>query len=117
MLNELVNGESGVVRLNNGVGHLRRGNDGESGHHTVGELLTDLGDEEGTHTGTSAATKRVGDLEACKDNQRMSSAWRVTSQSRSHLRNLLTLETVSALSLLADDIKDRVDELSSLGVI
>lgn len=47
----------------------------------------------------------------------MSGAWRVTSQSRSHLGNLLTLETVSALGLLADDVEDRVNELSSLSVI
>jgi hypothetical protein len=91
VLNELVHGESGVVRLNNGVGHLGRWDNGESGHHTVGEFLTDLGNEECTHTSTSTTTKRVSDLE--------------------------TLEAVTSLSLATDDIDDLVDELSTLSVV
>ena len=91
MLNQLVNGEGGVVRLNNGVGDLGGGNDGEGGHHTVGELLTQLGDQESTHTGTGTTTQGVGDLE--------------------------TLEAVTALSLATDNIDDLVDELGTLGVV
>jgi hypothetical protein len=91
VLDELVNGESSVVRLNNGIGHLGRGDDGESGHHTVGELLTDLGDKECTHTGTSTTTERVSDLE--------------------------TLEAVTGLSLATDDIDDLIDELGTLSVV
>jgi hypothetical protein len=91
VLNELVNGEGSVVRLNNGVGHLGRGNNGESGHHTIGELLTDLGDEERTHTGTGTTTKGVSDLE--------------------------TLEAVTALSLATDNINNLVNELGTLGVV
>jgi hypothetical protein len=91
VLDELVNGESSVVRLNNGIGHLGRGDDGESGHHTVGELLTDLGDKECTHTGTSTTTKRVSDLE--------------------------TLEAVTSLSLATDDIDNLVDKLGTLSVV
>jgi hypothetical protein len=67
--------------------HLGGGDDGESAHHAVRELLTDLGDEEGTHTGTGTTTERVGDLE--------------------------TLEAVTALGLAADDVEDRVDELGT----
>ena len=37
--------------------------------------------------------------------------------SRSQEKVELTLETISALSLLADDVKNRVDELSTLGVV
>ena len=37
--------------------------------------------------------------------------------SRSQEKVELTLETISALSLLADDVKNRVDELSSLRVV
>lgn len=91
MLNELVNGESGVVRLNDSVGDLGGGNNGESGHHAVGELLADLGDEEGTHTSTGTTTEGVGDLEA--------------------------LEAVAALRLTADDINDLVDQLGTLSVM
>lgn len=91
VLNELVHGESGVVRLNDGVGDLGRGHNGEGGHHTVGEFLTDLGDKEGTHTGTGTTTEGVGDLE--------------------------TLEAVTGLSLATDNIDDLVDELSTLGVV
>ena len=91
VLNQLVNGQGGVVRLNNGVGHLGGGDNGEGGHHAVGELLTDLGDQEGTHTSTGTTTERVSDLE--------------------------TLEAVTALSLATNNIDDLVDELGTLGVV
>jgi len=65
--------------------------DGEGGHDSVGVLLTDLGDEEGAHAGAGTTTEGVGDLEA--------------------------LEAVAALSLLADDVEDGVDELSTFGVV
>ena len=52
--------------LDNGVGDLRGWHDGVGRHHTVGVLLTDLGDQESTHTRTGTTTKRVGDLEACR---------------------------------------------------
>jgi hypothetical protein len=91
VLNKLVNGEGSVVRLNNGVGDLGGRNDGEGGHHTVGELLTDLGDQECTHTGTGTTTQGVSDLE--------------------------TLEAVASLGLAADDINDLVNELGTLSVV
>ena len=50
--------------LNDSVGNFRTGDDGVSGHHTIGVLLTDLRDEEGTHSSTGSTTERVGDLEA-----------------------------------------------------
>lgn len=86
-----MNGEGGVVRLDNGVGDLGRRHDGEGGHHTVGELLTNLGDKQSTHTSTSTTTQRVGDLE--------------------------TLKGVTALSLATDDIQNLVDQLSTLSVV
>jgi hypothetical protein len=91
VLNELMNGESGVVGLNNGVGDLGRGHDGEGSHHAVGELLADLGDQQSAHTGTGTTTEGVGDLEA--------------------------LEAVAALGLTTDDIDDLVDQLGTLGVM
>lgn len=91
VLDQLVDGQGGVVGLDDGVGHLGRGHDGESGHHAVGELLTDLGDQQSTHTSTSTTTQRVGDLE--------------------------TLEAVAAFSLTTDDIQDLVDQLSTFRVV
>lgn len=91
MLNQLVDGQSSVVRLNNSVRDLGRGDNREGGHHTVGELFTDLGDQEGTHTGTGTTTQGVGDLE--------------------------TLEAVASLSLTTDNIDNLVDELGTLGVV
>merc|ERR1711937_443132 len=91
VLDKLVDGEGGVVWLDNGVGHLRGWHDGEGEHDTVGVLLTDLGDEESSHTGTGAASEGVGQLEA--------------------------LEAIAGLGLLADDVKDGIDELGALGVV
>ena len=91
VLDELVDREHAVVRLDDGVRHLGRREDRVGAHDAVGVLLADLGDEEGAHAGAGAATERVGDLEA--------------------------LEAVAALGLLADDVEDGVDELGALGVV
>jgi hypothetical protein len=91
ILDQLVDGESSVVRLDNGVGHLGRGHDGEGRHHAVGELLADLGDEEGAHTGAGATAKGVGDLEA--------------------------LEAVAAFGLATHNVQNLVDELGALSVV
>ncbi len=61
--------------------------DGEGTHHPVGVLLSDLGDEEGTHACTGTTAEGVSNLE--------------------------TLEAVGRLSLTADDIEDGVDELGA----
>jgi hypothetical protein len=63
VLDELMDGECGIVRLNDGIRNLGRGDDGECAHHTIGVLLTNLGNEEGSHTGTGTTTERVGNLE------------------------------------------------------
>merc|ERR1712225_135041 len=91
VLHKLVDGEGGVVRLDDSVGHLGGWHHREGEHHTVGVLLTDLGDQEGSHTGTSTATKGVAELEA--------------------------LEAVTGLGLLTHDIEHGVDELRTLGVV
>merc|ERR1711977_248454 len=91
VLDELVHREGGVVGLDDGVRHLWRRDDGEGEHHAVGVLLADLRDEESSHTGTRAASKRMAELEA--------------------------LETIARLGLLADNVKDGVDELGTLGVV
>ena len=91
VLDELMDGKGGVVWLNNGIRHLWGWHDGEGGHDSVGVLLSDLGDEEGSHSGSSTTSEGVGDLEA--------------------------LKAVATLSLLSDDIENGVDELSSLGVV
>jgi hypothetical protein len=64
---------------------------GKCAHHTVGVLLTDLGDEKGSHTRARATTEGVCNLE--------------------------TLQAVAALSLLPDHIQYGVNELSALCVV
>ena len=91
VFDELMDGKGGVVGLNDGIRHLGGGDDGEGAHDSVGVLLSDLGDQKGSHTGASTTTEGVGDLEA--------------------------LKAVAALSLLADNVEDGVDELSTLGVV
>merc|ERR1712118_453779 len=56
VLDKLVDGEGGVVGLDDGVGHLGGGHDGEGEHHAVRVLLTDLGDEESSHTSSGSST-------------------------------------------------------------
>jgi hypothetical protein len=91
VLDQLMNGKSGVVWFDNGVGDLWRWNDREGGHHAIWELLADLGDQQCTHTGTGSTAERVGDLEA--------------------------LQAVAAFGLAADDIKNLVNKLSTLSVV
>jgi len=45
ILNQLMNGEGGIIWLDNSVGDLGGWNDGEGSHHTVWELLANLGDQ------------------------------------------------------------------------
>merc|ERR1712195_256121 len=80
VLDELMDGEGGVVGLNDGIGHLGGRHDGEGANHAAGVLLTDLGDQECSLTGAGTTTERVGDLE--------------------------TLEAITALSFLTDDIEE-----------
>ena len=91
VLNKLMDGEGGVVGLNDGVGDLGGGNDGEGHHDAVGVFLAELGDEEGAHAGAGTTTEGVADLEA--------------------------LEAVARLGFLAADVEDGVDELGTFGVV
>jgi hypothetical protein len=91
VLNKLMDREGGVVWLNDGIGHLWGWHDGESGHDSVWVLFSDLGDEEGSHTGSGTTTEGVGDLE--------------------------TLEAIASFGFLSNDIKDGVDELGTFGVM
>merc|ERR1711933_411994 len=52
VLDELMDGEGGVVWLNDGIRDLWGWHDRESAHLSVWVLLSDLGDEEGSHTGS-----------------------------------------------------------------
>ena len=80
VLDELMDREGGIVGLDDGIGDLRGGHDREGAHLSIGVLFTDLGDQEGSHSGAGTTTERVSDLEA--------------------------LEAITALSLFADDVKD-----------
>ena len=91
VLNQLMNGKSGIVGFDNGIRNLGGGDNRESSHHSIGVLFTDLGNQESTHTGTGTTTKRVGDLE--------------------------TLERVTVLGLASHDIKNRVNKLSTFSVV
>lgn len=71
--------------------HFGRRDDGERAHHAVGVLLTNLGDQEGAHTGSSATTERVSDLES--------------------------LEAVASFCLLSDNIEYGVNKFSTLSIV
>jgi len=91
VFDELMDRESSVVWFDNGIRHLGGWEDGESLHDSVGIFLSDLGDKEGTHTGTGTTTEGVGDLE--------------------------TLETIATFSFFSDNVEDGVDEFSTFGVM
>merc|ERR1712193_362848 len=86
-----MDGEGGVVWLDDGVRHLGGWHDGVGDHLSVWVLFSDLGDEEGSHTRSSSTTEGVGDLES--------------------------LKAVATFSFLSDNIEDGVDELGTLSVV
>ena len=91
IFDQLMDGKGGVVGFDDGIGDLGGGEDGEGFHDSVGVFFSDLGDQEGTHTGTSTTTEGVGDLE--------------------------TLEAITTFSFLSDDVEDGVDEFSTFSVM
>ena len=91
VLDQLMDGEGGVVGLDDGVRDLGGGDNGEGFHNSVRIFFSDLGDEEGTHSRSSSTTQRVSDLE--------------------------TLKAVAAFSFFSGNVEDGVDELSTLGVV
>jgi hypothetical protein len=91
VLHKLVNGQGTVIGLHNGIRHLGGGNDGEGGHNSIGVLLSDLGDQKCAHAGSSSTTHGVGHLES--------------------------LEAIAGLGLLSHNVKNRIDELGTLGVV
>jgi len=91
IFDELVDGEGGVVWLDDGVGDLWRWEDREGAHHSVGVFLADFGDEKSSHSGSSSSSEGVGDLES--------------------------LKAVTSFGFLADDVKDGVNQFSTFGVV
>ena len=91
VLDELMDGEGGVVGLDDGVGNLGGWHNGESGHDSIWVLFSDLGDEEGSHTGSGTTTEGVGNLE--------------------------TLKAIATFSFFSNDIEDGVDKFGTLGVM
>merc|ERR1719223_2657277 len=91
VLNELVDGESSIVWLDDCVRYLGGRNDGVGAHNAIGVIFADLGYEKGSHTGSGTSSHGVGNLESLKH--------------------------VTSLGFLADDVHDAIDELSSLGVV
>jgi hypothetical protein len=63
VFDELMNREGGVVWFDYGIRDFWRRHDGECAHHSIGIFFANLGDDKGTHTSTSSATKRVSNLE------------------------------------------------------
>jgi len=91
IFDKLMDGEGGVVWFDDGVGHFGGWEHGESFHNSVWIFLSDLGDKEGTHTGSGTTTEGVGDLE--------------------------TLETIATFSFLSDNVEDGVNKFGTFGVM
>mmetsp|Transcript_12132 Transcript_12132/g.36829 ORF Transcript_12132/g.36829 Transcript_12132/m.36829 type:complete len:504 (-) Transcript_12132:8-1519(-) len=91
VLDELVHGQGGVVGLHHHVRDLWRREDGVGHHDAVGVLLTQLGQQEGSHARPRAASDGVHELES--------------------------LEAVAVFDLLAGDVQGLIDQLGPLGVV
>lgn len=91
VLHQLVDRQGGIVWLDNRVGHLWRRHHREGGHHSVGKLFSNSGNQQSTHTRTGTTTQRMGDLE--------------------------TLQRVAALGLSSHNFHDGVHQLCTLGVV
>jgi len=91
IFDQLMDRQSSIVWLNNGIRDLWRWEDGEGFHNSVWVLLSDLGDQKSSHTRTGTTTEGVADLE--------------------------TLKAVAAFGLLSNDIEDGVDQFSTFGVV
>jgi hypothetical protein len=91
VLNELVDGEGGVVRLDDGVRDFWRWDNGEGVHDSVWVFLSDFGDQKSSHTGSGTATKRVSELK--------------------------TLKAITRFGLLSHNIEHTINKLGTLGVV
>lgn len=84
-------GQSGVVGFHNSVGYFGWGDHWVGVHNPVGVFFSDLRDQQGTHTGTGTASKRMSQLES--------------------------LQTIAGFGLFPDHVQHGVDEFSSFCVM
>lgn len=91
VLNELMEGKGGIIRLKNHVGHFGGWDNGEGGHNSIRVLLADFLDDQISKARPSASTKRMRYLEA--------------------------LQTICALSFLSDYVHGFIDDLGTLSVV
>eukprot|EP00126_Sphaerothecum_destruens_P000258 Sdes_comp10306_c0_seq1m1941 len=91
VFDQLMDGKSCVVGFNDCIRHLGGRHHRKCTHNTIRILLTDFRNQKCSHTGTSTTSQRVGELE--------------------------TLKAVAAFGLFSDNIQNRVNEFSSLGVM
>lgn len=66
-LDEAVDRETGVVRLDDGVRSLRRWDYRVSRYYAIRIFLADVAYEEESHSGSGSSAKRVDYLEACPE--------------------------------------------------
>jgi len=90
-LDELVDGKSAVVGLDDGIRNLWRWNNGVCGEDTIWIFFTELVEKECTKTRASTTTEGVNELES--------------------------LESIARFGFLTDDIEDGLAEFLSLGVV
>lgn len=91
MLDQLVDRQRRIVRLHHGIRDLGGWQDRECGHHPIGELLPDLGDEKRAHARARSAAQRMGDLES--------------------------LQIVTTLRLTANNVNDLIHQLGAFRVM
>ena len=91
VFNQLVNGQSGIVWFDDGVGHFWGWEDREGHHDSVRVFFTDLGDQQSSHTGSSTTTQRVSDLE--------------------------TLKAIARFGFFTNDVQNGIDQFGTFGVV
>mmetsp|Transcript_14538 Transcript_14538/g.26319 ORF Transcript_14538/g.26319 Transcript_14538/m.26319 type:complete len:221 (+) Transcript_14538:745-1407(+) len=66
ILDKLMNRKSSVVRFNDSIRHLGRGNNTVCTHDTIRVLFTNLGNKQSSHSSSSSSSHGMGNLESLK---------------------------------------------------
>lgn len=123
VLNQLMDRERCVVRLDDSIRNFRRWEDGERKHHSIRVFLSDLGNQKSSHSRSSPSSQRMAHLKPYESDPRhleQQNTNKNTHKKRKKKNSRLTkgtLKAVAVLGLLPNHIKNGIDKLCAFGVM